>query len=288
MKMKSNMIKFNKTEFNTNNQTNINIKLFNTLMMLDYATRVYGTLVHLVYIILILVSKKMQTRTLFYVNHATITNSFYVLMLTIYIAGENPQTPIKILNDLLCFISELIWASSNYLRMYSILLIAIYRYLSVRHVRLFKKLNSSKLLLTIPILFTWFFSFLLPISFKYILRTESFDAYCYDGKGRTYFDSIMYFVLTYLFMLILPTIAIISLYVLIIHNLKSSNTSILNKKNFHQASSFLFTTNTLSLAGNSFQENDTINISMKKKHIKFANQFACKKLIFKFQLKILI
>ena len=49
-------------------------QLFEALMFIDKLTRCYGVLVFLVFFGVFLNSSKMKTRTLFYVNHCTLTS----------------------------------------------------------------------------------------------------------------------------------------------------------------------------------------------------------------------
>jgi hypothetical protein len=194
--------------------------LINTLLTIDSVVRYYGVLIHLAFVIVLGLSKDLRSRTLLYVNHATIVNSFYCIITFMYMFSDRPNFASEIINNILCSMSEIGWIFSSYIRMYSILLIAIYRYFAVFKINIYKKLNESLFLLIIPIIVVWAISIIFPLAFKYIFGTTRFIPFCLDGASSSYKITVMYFSFNYIFHIILPLIFIITIYILILVKLK--------------------------------------------------------------------
>jgi hypothetical protein len=194
--------------------------LWRVLTVIDVIARSYGVSIHLFYIFILIISKKLQTRTMLYVNHAIITNSFYVTIMFMYLFSDRPRTDNQIFNEFVCTVSEIIWGSSLYLRIYSILLIAIYRYLAVFKIYSYKKMNDSLTYLIGPIIIVWLFSVGCPIILKNSLGTTPNPVFCLDGNSTIFLNTVLYFCIMYTLMLLLPTIAIFVLYSMIMIRLR--------------------------------------------------------------------
>lgn len=156
-----------------------------------------------------------------YINHATVVNSFFGIMLTAYNFGNAPQTPSKVLNEILCSMSEILWSFVTYVRMYSILLISVYRLIAVFKVHWYKRLNESYVYLLIPIVLVWTVSFLFPIAAKYMFQTTSSAVFCLDGYTTIFINNLLYFIFNYFFMVIAPSTPIVAIYIKIILRLRS-------------------------------------------------------------------
>jgi hypothetical protein len=122
------------------------------------------------------------------------------------------------LNNLLCVLSEINWSMLKYLRSYSILLIALYRFLAVFYLTLFKKLNSSLIWLILPLLVLWLFSAIIFVSTKFGFQTTYGSLYCIDGFTTYLPNAIGYLTVTTIISLILPFLCITIIYYLIKKN----------------------------------------------------------------------
>ena len=210
--------------------------LYDVLITIDQVIRYYGVIVHFIFIIILVFSKKLHSKTLVYLNHATITNSFYCVIVFGYTFGDHPSFQNEKINEILCYASEIIWAFAIYIRMYSILLIAVYRYLAVFKMSLYRKINRSYTNLIIPIFVVWAISIGFPLISKYSFNTTSSYIFCLDGFSDSFLNAILYFVFNYTFMIVIPSCSVFFIYIRIIRKLKSIDDKIKfknNKKNLN-------------------------------------------------------
>lgn len=214
------------------NETNFNLTAslvlsspYEFLFQIDTICRWYGITIFILFALILFFSKKMHTRVYLYINHCVLVSVVYCFMMFVYLFGNYPNFQDKLLNEVLCYMSEIAWIFGIYIRTYSILLIAIQRYLAVFKISLFKKLNSSLFYLIAPLIFIWLFSLLMPIITKYSFNTKASAIFCLDGYSLVFSDTISYIVVNYTLMVIIPSIITLVIYYLIIRKL-----SILDKK----------------------------------------------------------
>jgi hypothetical protein len=161
----------------------------------------------------------LQKKTLLYVNHAVVTSSFYIIIQFGYMFGTTPKFPDASLNAFLCSFSEFFWPFSTYIRSYSILLIAVYRYLAVFKLNVFKKINSSYWYLCAPLLGIWLLAIAFPLLIKFSLQTSPSALFCLDGYSLLYERTILYFVFTQLLNVFVPSVSILTIYMVIYRKL---------------------------------------------------------------------
>ena len=150
--------------------------------------------------------------------------SFLILMMFCYINnGGQPTYANATLNDVLCSISEIAWIFAIYIRMYSVLLIAIYRYLAVFHMRLFNRLNAAWSHLLCPVVCIWLFSIACPIATKYAFCTRYSAVLCLDGYTTDVCDLVLYCVVNFSLMIVLPALSSVAIYMIIVHKLHDIN-----------------------------------------------------------------
>ena len=223
----------NNSSFNLTNSTINQVPydyLFQALITLDHISRYYNIVVHLVFIIFLKFSRKLHSRTMFYLNHMNITNSFYGLVLFFYTFGDRPTFPNESLNTILCQITEFFWSFAVYLRMYSLFLIAIYRYIAAFRIHWYKKLNDSILYLSIPVVVVWIVSISFPLIWKYAFSTVPGYRYCLDGYSTHLPNTIGYCIMNYVLMVVIPSGFIFWVYRQIINKLKKVNAKLETKK----------------------------------------------------------
>jgi len=220
----------NSSTFTNKTQTPVPIDyLFQTLNIIDHTSRYYCLFVHIVFFIILSFSKYFQKRTMLYVNHATIVNCFYCISQIFYIFGDHPTLPDQNLDEIICSFSEIFWSFATYIRMYSILLISLYRYLAVFHLNWYKKLNESFIRLSIPIIVTWTISIASPLISKYIFNTTHGYTLCLDGYSTSIPNTIGYCIYNYSMMIIIPSFFVFIIYIAIIRKLKKLNNKIGNE-----------------------------------------------------------
>jgi hypothetical protein len=172
-----------------------------------------------------------------YSNHATIVNSFYCLIQINYTFTDHPNTGNANADEALCTLSEIIWVFAIYIRMYSILLIAVYRYFAVFKIHVYKKLNDSLLYIISPVFLVWFVSLALPLIAKFGFNTTHGYTNCLDGYSNSLTSVIQYFAFNYLLMLIIPSFFVFLIYINIIIKLKRMKNKVSNINNLRETAS---------------------------------------------------
>ena len=200
--------------------------LYKVLITIDQVIRYYGVIIHLIFIIILIFSKKLHSKTLVYLNHATITNSFYCVIIFSYTFGDHPSFLNEKINEILCYTSEIFWIFAIYIRMYSILLIAVYRYLAVFKMSLYRKINRSYTNLIIPIFVVWAISIGFPLISKYSFNTTSSYIFCLDGFSDSLLNTVLYFVFNYTCMILIPSCFVFYIYIRIIRKLNKIDAKI--------------------------------------------------------------
>lgn len=242
---------------------------------------------HLIYLILVVFFRELRTRPLVFINHAVFANSLYPLGNIVFFYVDpniiNPQNPQLV--RILCSFFEIFWPFCIYLRMYSILLIALHRYLAVFRSDVFRRLNDSHLYLVISITVTWLISIAISFILKYAFNTSYTLTNCLYGFSSSFTNSLVSTLLNTLFSLVLPAIAIVVVYIIIARRLnqlgdqlvvRRNANAIIDSGNSSRAENTNRTfmeqtsnTNTTSSTGGGGRQ---VKIS-KKKEMKFANQF---------------
>lgn len=207
------------SNFSTN-LTSLDI-LHGILVNTEHVFRYITIVVHLVFIIVLIASREIRTRNQLYVNHATVTSISYAIFVFGFMFGDTPNFSDPLLNTILCTLAGYFRDSINYLRPYSLLIIAIYRYLAVYNLNFFKRINRSNILLLTPIVLVWFLSILFPIILNQALNTYIEPMLCLIGNSDSTTISLLYFLITYTFLLFVPNIITFFLYVRIMIKLKS-------------------------------------------------------------------
>ena len=215
----------------TTNSTELNIGLVTNYI--DYITRIVALLIHAVYVLFIIYFKEFQTRTMLFLHHVNIISMIYCIHYVFYIGTQRPSFSSAELNAVLCYASEMVWINLKYLRLYSLLLLAIYRYLSVFKIQLHRKFSSSLFNMSMPIVVIWAMSLVMSFSLKYIFNTTYSDLYCYEGYSKYWLNSVLFFIFLIMTSYVVPTVIVIVLYKRIIDKLKQLTKNLSNKNPTH-------------------------------------------------------
>ncbi|CAF1001316.1 unnamed protein product [Brachionus calyciflorus] len=191
----------------------------------DLTIRMISLIIHIIYFIILLKVKNLQTRTYIYMHHVNFISLFYILHYVVYF---NNRTVIldhssRIIH-ILCETSEIVWGVQKLLRTYSILLLAFYRYLAVYNQNLYRKLNKTPIFIFTSIAITWIFSLAFTYVFKIVFSSTHSKYFCSPGYSNIILNIIIYFVLVNLICNILPIVLILLIYIRITDKLQ------LNKK----------------------------------------------------------
>ena len=209
----------------TNSSSELNIGVMNYL---DFFTRIVALVIHLVYVLFIIYFKEFQSRKMLFLHNVNIISMIFCIHYVFYI-GNKSFTNAEV-NAVLCYISELLWINLKYLRLYSLLLLAAYRYLSVFHIQLHRKFSSSLFLMSMSVGTVWMFSLVMSFALKYIFNTTYSLRYCYEGFSENWLNSVLFFIFLIATSYIIPTVIVIVLYKKIINKLKQLTINLNNKK----------------------------------------------------------
>ena len=193
------------------------------LTYLDCLNRILSALIFIAYFSLVLKYRELRTISLLYVHHANFVGFLFILMYLAYFSSTAPSTTNPKLNDLLCQLSEFVWAVLKYLRSYSVLLIAVYRISAVKNSKLFKFLNKSWINMSMPIVFIWITSIGLFLATKLTFRTTHGDLFCIDGYSTHLNSTIAYLTVTSVLGILAPFALTSVIYLLIRRYLRQSS-----------------------------------------------------------------
>lgn len=221
----------NQTFSSTPAPSTIDSSLFvQILTYVDYVNRVLSMIIFFTYFMLILKLKFMRHKSLIYVHHSNFVGFLFCLMYIFYFTTTAPNLPNQYLNLIFCVMSEVTWSMLKYLRSYSILLIAIYRFAAVFHINQFKKLNSSYCALLLPILVLWLLSLIFFLSTKFGFKTTYGSLFCIDGNAISLSDRINYLIVTSILSILIPFTSITLIYCLIKIKLSQTETNLNQQK----------------------------------------------------------
>lgn len=203
---------------NLSNQTILRLGFLNNL---DNISRCILLGSHVFYFVLVLILKEFQNVSYFNVHHINLIGLFTGIHYCVWI---NKYSPFFINIDIIhtwCTLAEACWAILKYARTYSILVLALYRYLTV-----FKENKSYKFIYSFKFCFliafsVWLISALIYFVTKYVTNAEPGLILCFDGYSSTEAQSIIYFIVTSLVGLVLPILIEICLYFLIFFKLRN-------------------------------------------------------------------
>lgn len=229
---------------------------------IDNTIRFVSIFVHLFYASIVIYVKKLRNCSYILMHHVNLVSFLYVFHYMAFIGQRTLLFGNLIsLEIVLCTMSELTWSVLRYLRTYSILLLAIYRFISVHNIQLFRKVNHLKSLMVI-IGGTWLASLILTIVLKFALQTTYSVFFCSPGYSKSIILILVNFVLVNFLANVVPTILILIFYVSISRKIKQSRSNFKKKM-------------TDNIVTNSTPSSNSSNQLSKSKiiELKFAKQF---------------
>lgn len=203
--------------------TNITVDTRSFVNYLDYSMRIVALIVHLVYIFFIFYCQHFQKRQMIYLHHVNIIGFIYVFHYCCYILNQSPRFEDKHVNEVLCYLSSLVWMVIKFLRMHSILLLAIYRYTAVYHIKFHRQFTENKFHMIAGILVTWIYSIGMSFILKYSFNTTYSIFYCFEGDSKDLTIVFSFMVLNTCLSIIIPSIFILFIYIRIVHKIKQLN-----------------------------------------------------------------
>lgn len=230
---------------------NLVFNSYNVANYFDWIFRILSLLIHILYVIIVVINKKLQTRAYIYTHHVNIVSLAYILHFVSFLNnrtasyGENLD-----LKVFFCTLSEISWSLLAYMRTYSILLLALYRYCAVCKIKIHRLINTKLFYIYLPIIFLWLGSIILTIALKFSLKTTHSVYYCTPGYSDNFLVIIINQFLVNIISNVIPVLLVIVLYAKILQSLKknkkrlnkySKNSSKQSKRNEYElAKQFIF------------------------------------------------
>lgn len=233
-------------------------QVYEALLLTSQVFTYYCVAVHVIYILLALAFRELHKATLIFIHHAAIVSIFYLAGMLIF-QFVNPaafadQRQVVIL----CSFFEYYWPLSIYMRMFSILLIALHRYLGVFKPDLFKKLNQLVWPLVLLVLAAWACALILTVIGKYSFSATYSLTFCLDGFSPVWLNNLLYAIFYVTLSMFVPGTVIVIIYVMINRRLKS----VARKVNANK------------IDGTNSQQPSTSNRSInQRRERRYANQF---------------
>ena len=232
------MLSANVTDNATNSSSDFDYQLSNVYMdNLDTALRIIGLLIHVIYLVIVLLVKELQKRSLIYIHQVNVYGFIFMFQYVCYISSNVPKFADPWTNDALCTLSEITWATTKYFRSYSILMLAVYRLVAVVKIEWFKKwIKSIKIIVA-----SFLIEFAICVSFillsKYSFMTTYGPVMCYDGYSTNLSLGIKYFATTTVLGVIVPNVLVIFIYVYTVKVLKKLEKKLRKDRKKHQVRS---------------------------------------------------
>ena len=183
--------------------TKITVDILNQF---DIFIRITSFIVHMFYFFLIIKIKTLRRLSLLYMHHSNLIGLIFNLHYLIYFDKIYPKFENFFYVDLMCKLSENLWALIKMARAYSIALIALYRLIAVYKINLYRKINKSVVLLIFPMILIYSFIILFIIATKFYYNTTYGSLYCFDGYSNIFSNKLMYFIWHSSIGLVFPTI----------------------------------------------------------------------------------
>lgn len=196
------------------------IEITDVLNVIDIIIRVTFLSTHISYFIMIFLFKEFQKLSYLNMHHSILIGLFLSILYCSWIAETESLISDSILRNLFCTISEVCWALFRMARAYSILALAVYRYLAVYSGPTFKKISKSKIYIFLTVFLVWIFPIFIFVIFKFSFQTYP-GLLCLDGFTTDLKNSIIYYVFTTILGVLIPIILVVIAYALVHIRLKN-------------------------------------------------------------------
>lgn len=135
---------------------------------------------------------------------------------------KEPDLGSKQLNNVLCTLSECLWAALKPLRAFAILELAVFRLTALVRVDIFRVWIRSLVRLGAPILANLVISFSITVTLKLGLATTHGSYLCLDGYSKLITRALTYFIVSSILCIILPCTLVCLIYAYKISYLKNT------------------------------------------------------------------
>nr|QVK45853.1 G protein-coupled receptor [Proales similis] len=189
---------------------------------IDYAVRSVSVVVHVVYFLMIILTRALRRCSLLYLHQLNFVGFLLSLHAAAYIGSLRPAFASEWLNEKLCFASEILWTTLGSMRSWSLLLLAALRHTAVFRVNLHKKWNARLSRLLLPCLALWLAAFAAAVGLKLSLDLHPSQFMCSSGRAKSTTTSVIYLTLASGLFQSAPCALMLLIYVHIIRRLQSN------------------------------------------------------------------
>ena len=158
-----------------------------------------------------------------FLPHVNLIGLIYTAHYVCYIVNTAPTFSNSFLNDVLCYMSSMVWLIVGFLRMYSIVLLASYRYTAVFYINFHRVLTRSSLQMAASIALTWTVSIIMSFILKYAFQTTYSIFYCFQGYSDDINVVTWFMVVNNFLSVVIPSVLIAVCYVRILQKVKQLN-----------------------------------------------------------------
>ena len=222
---------------NFTQQQNVTIDVVSFLNYLDYSVRTISLLVHIFYFAFILKVKEFQSRQMIYLHNVNVVGLIYSIQYAAFITNQTASLGSPYWNNIVCMACSMIWMILKYARMYSLLLLALFRYTSVYNIKFHRGFTRSLFQMIMAIVVTWLFSLGMSILLKYAFGTSYSVFYCFEGYSENPGVAEAFLATNIILAIVVPMLLIIFLYVRILQKIKELSKT-LNKTDTTRTSCF--------------------------------------------------
>lgn len=196
------------------NSTNSSVtpNIFGFMNDIDNASRMILLATHTLYLFIVIFFKEFQKVSYFNMTHINIIGFLTGIHYCLWINKKFPTFDDIKLNEILCSVSEVVWAVFKYARAYSILVLAVYRYIAVYRAKSFSQISRSIVYAVLSSVLVWLVSGIIFLIAKYSGQSYPGLIICYDGYALTRTNTIIYYVITSLLGFVLPIVLVCFFY----------------------------------------------------------------------------
>lgn len=157
--------------------------LNSTINYVENGIRISTISIYTFYFIFLIIVKKFQERQLIYLHHVNLIGFIVSIHYVCYIASPKPNFEDEMTNSVLCTISSFVWTITNFLRIYSLVLLALYRYFAVYKINFYRKWTRSLWKIWLGIFVAWISCLIITFVLKYSFNTTYSVFYCFEGNN---------------------------------------------------------------------------------------------------------
>jgi hypothetical protein len=179
---------------------------------------------HVGYFLVIFLLKELRIYSLIYINQVNFYGLVFMLHYSFYIGNQStPDFSNRLLDNVLCTMSEQVWAFTKMIKPYSILLLALFRMVAVLSPKYFGRWVKTPRFIMLTILIEHLICVSFMLTAKFVFQTSPGYVYCQDGYSSVLMNSWYYFIMTSTLGIILPSLSVIVIYFITKHTIDKQN-----------------------------------------------------------------